>query len=112
MVDDENGSKGTFSCSAGVVSLLFSAGRRDEGIVYLLSGDLCQMSTQEQYLANQGMNLGHNDVYPGFKTQEEYLEAIRLIWQNRIEGWWNYERELVKAGICTQNEFDGRFKKN
>jgi hypothetical protein len=93
----------------GVYQLRCSAAakREDKGIQFCLRGDLCQMWTQEQFLLSKGMAVGRLNAYPGFKTQEEKQKAIALIWESRIEGWWNYEKELVEAGICTQERFDG-----
>jgi hypothetical protein len=98
----------------GVFSLISSAasGRSDEGIVFLLHGDLNQMGIQENFLRKQGLDVGRNNVYPGFRTEKEYQNALSLIWNNRVEGWWNYEHEFLSAEICTQKEFNGAFKKN
>lgn len=94
----------------GVLSLLSSAGKSDEGLRYFLRGDLVQMFTQESFLHGQGLKMGRSDVYPGFKTEEEFHKALALIWKHRIEGWWNYKREFLDANICTEEEFNGAFK--
>jgi len=94
----------------GVLSLLSSAGSTDETLRVFLRGDLEQMFTQESFLHGQGFKMGRSDVYPGFKTEEEFNKALALIWEHRIIGWWNYEREFLDAGICTEEEFLGAFK--
>jgi hypothetical protein len=99
-----------FEFTAGC-GLLSSAGTSNPDIRHTLDGDLEQMWTQERFLLEQGMKPERNDVYPGFRTKEEYERAIRLIWENRVMGWWRYEKDLVAAGICTQAEFDARLLK-
>jgi hypothetical protein len=91
--------------SPGVMDLLGSAGRSNHKIRYLLNGDLCQMSAQDRFLRNCGMEVGRSDVYPGFATQEEYDKAITKIWEFRVDGWWHYETHLVELKLCTHEEF-------
>ena len=87
----------------GISSLLGSAvsGRRDEGFKFLLSGDLNQMGIQDRFLRDRGLAVGRVDVYPGFRTQEEYDEAITLVWQHKVAGWRHYRRRLIELGVCT-----------
>ena len=91
----------------GVSSLINSAvsGKSDEDCNFLLTGDLNQMGIQDKFLKDQGLVVKRWDVYPGFRTQKEYDEAITLIWQHKVEGWWHYQKRLVELGICTEKEF-------
>lgn len=75
---------------------------------YLLSGDLIQMSRMEDALRQAGFRVARSDVYPGFyeEDKERYLAALRYLFDRRIEGWWNQEREMVQQGTCTQREYD------
>lgn len=98
--------KGSFSMSPGVASLIGSAVQgRSDGIQFLLSGDLSQMSAQERFLQGIGFTVGRNDVYPGFHTEQEFRLALEAIWQNRVAGWWHYEGKYVGYNICTSEEF-------
>jgi hypothetical protein len=96
------------STDGGIETLIVAAAdrRRDEGFTHLLEGDLSQMSAQKKFLRGEGFEVGQNDVYPALRDEETFLRAIKLIFEHRVEGWWNYERKLVEHGICTQPEFD------
>jgi hypothetical protein len=92
-----------------MIDLLASAteDRRDEGFKFLLSkGDLRQMSAQKSFLCSQGFAVGQVNVYPALRTEQEYIDALRKIWEFRVHGWWNYECDLLKHHICTKAEYD------
>lgn len=92
-----------------MIDLLTSAieDRRDEGFQFLLSlGDLRQMSAQKRFLRSQGFEVGQVNVYPALRTEREYIDALRKIWEFRVDGWWNYQRDLLKHQICTKAEYD------
>ena len=92
--------------NSGVASLLRFAARGDaDEVKFLLDGDLGQMSTQKSYLKSKGLPVGQSGVYPGFRTEEDFKKALRLIWENRVEGWWGYKTSYVMYGICTSEEF-------
>lgn len=93
---------------SGMLGLLNSAAKgRDDGFKFLFSGDLCQMATQARFLGEHGFRVGNVNVYPAVATKEEYHNAIKLIWENRIDGWWHYRDVLVKKlKACTDKEFD------
>lgn len=73
---------------------------------FLLDGDLSQMLRQEEFLSSRGMDVGHSDVYPGLYTEEDFKKALKLIWDNRVDGWWNYKTEYINHAICTSELFD------
>ena len=33
-------------------------------------------------------------------------EAMQLIFDNRLEGWWNLRREIVARGVCSAQQFE------
>lgn len=80
--------------------------KRDAGHKYLLDGDLEQMSMQKRFLQDNGFEVGQVNCYPALKTEEEFKKALLLFWEKRIKGWWNYEKSLIKYGVCTQEEFN------
>ena len=95
-----------FRVSPGVLGLLGSAGKHDEGYKYTVKGDLGQMSAQGDFLRRRGFDVGQLDVYPALKTEEEYNWAVLSIYLSKIEGWWHYRKPLIEAGICTEEEFN------
>lgn len=97
-----------FTMEDGVFGLLSSAVNKASApaeYTFYLSGDLCQMSTQKGFLCNQGFDVSQRDVHPVLK-EEDVPRALKLIYQNRVEGWWNYKEKYVKLSICTAEEFD------
>ena len=95
-----------FTASLGALSLLGSAGNQSKETLFTLNGDLSQMSAQEDFLRNRGMNVGRTDVYPGLHTEEDFKKALTLIWQSRVSGWWHYLRKYTEYKICTEDEFN------
>ena len=80
--------------------------RDDSGYSFTLTGDLHQMAAQKRMLVYYGYDVGQKDVYPALRTEETFKEALRLFLESRIDGWWNYEKELVGFGICEQEEYN------
>ncbi len=74
---------------------------------FFIDGDLLQMSEQKRFLQSRGFNVQQNNVYPCLR-QEDVERALKLIWENRVEGWWHYEEKYVELGICTKEEFWAR----
>jgi hypothetical protein len=66
---------------------------------YTLNGDLCQMSTQMQFLIENGFDVGQSGCYPYLDSKQEYDRAIKLIFENRVEGWWNYRDALPEIEL-------------
>lgn len=78
--------------------------------MYLLNqGDLHQMGVQELFLRQHGFNVHQVDVFPAIKTKEEYIDALKAIYRNYVDGWWNYKDHYVRYGICTEEEFKKKF---
>lgn len=80
----------------------------DDGAKFTLDGDLSQMANQETFLRNAGFRVGRIDVYPGLYTEEDHKAALKMIWDNRVDGWWHYDKDYLKYGICTKEQFDTR----
>jgi hypothetical protein len=94
----DDGVFGLLSCAVGKASA-------PKEYTFYLSGDLSQMSSQKVFLCNQGFDVSQSDVYPVLK-EEDVPRALKLIYQNRVEGWWHYKERYVKLSICTAEEFD------
>lgn len=75
---------------------------------FRLDGDLCQMAAMARTLRAAGFAVVNSGVFPGFARDDEegYVRALRHLFEHRVEGWWNQKRDLVKYGVCTQEEFD------
>lgn len=96
-----------FTAAPGTVESLRHAGQRDEGYEFPIDGgDLSQMGTQAVFLKARGFDVGWRDVYPALRTSGEWARAIKEIWEERVDGWWNLQSALVALGACTAEEFD------
>jgi hypothetical protein len=94
------------SIQPGVASLIGSAvsGARSEDHTFLLNGDLRQMSEQGAFLRNRGFSVEQNDVYPSLR-EEDVTPALRILWNEKVEGWWQYRTALVQRKICTEAQW-------
>lgn len=98
-----------FTVSSGVLGLMSGANHaRNTDYKFYMDGDLCQMSKQDDFLREQGFDVGRNDVYPCLRTQEEFDRAIKLIYDREVEGWWHYDKRLVEIKHCTQEQFSAK----
>lgn len=93
-----------FTIRRGVSSLLGQQERQDN-VQFTLRGDLHQMSEQKRFLSQCGLKIGQAGVYPGFFSEEDYERGLKIIWENKVPGWWHYEDEYVARGICTSEDF-------
>ena len=75
---------------------------------FFLDGDLCQMSTQKKFLLSHGFDIKQNDVYPCLKPTDR-KKALKLIWEQKCEGWWHYQKDYAELEICTEEEFKNAF---
>jgi hypothetical protein len=74
--------------------------------MYLLNqGDLKQLSAQRRHLEICGFEIESIDVFSAVSTEAEKIQAIRSFYNLSVDGWWNYQDELIQYGICTQEEF-------
>jgi 23S rRNA G2069 N7-methylase RlmK/C1962 C5-methylase RlmI len=74
-------------------------------MAYYFEGDLCQMSNQRKFLLDNGFNIKMSNVYPTIESEEKFIEALKLIWQEKCDGWWHYNKEYIKYNICTIDEY-------
>jgi len=91
-------------------NLLSDLDSRNAEYSFFLDGDLCQMASQRSFLNNHGVITKQNNIYPCVKECDRE-KALRLIWENRVEGWWHYEESYVKFNICTKEEFRTRLSR-
>ncbi len=74
-----------------------------------LKGDSVEMGIQSEFLALRGYDLDVNEGTPSVKDSS-YPQSLKLMYLYDIEGWWNYKDELIAYGICTEEQFNERFK--
>ncbi|OPH61783.1 hypothetical protein BC351_00655 [Paenibacillus ferrarius] len=75
---------------------------------FFLDGDLNQLAIQKNCLETQckGFKLNFESGFPPcLDSQEEYDRAVSCIWMDKVEGWWNYKRDLIYSGHCTEEKF-------
>lgn len=94
-----------------IIDLLYAAAnhRNDQGYAFSLTGDLCQMVSQKNFLLEHGFIIGQSDVYPLIK-EEDLKPSLTAIWEYKVEGWWHYCKKYVELGICTEEEFKEALK--
>jgi hypothetical protein len=76
----------------------------------LLRGTSEQLAAQEKVLRERGFAVGTLNNQPYLLSEDLLNDAIRVFWETKTPGWWNYRRELVHVlGVCTNEEFDAAF---
>jgi hypothetical protein len=90
----------------GTLSSLTNAGTNNTDDVekILLNGDLSQMGIMSRVLREAGFDVRHSDIYPVIQGYE-IPRALKHLWDQRVDGWWNNRGNLIKYGICTADEF-------
>lgn len=81
-----------------------------ENYSYFLDGDLSQMSIQRRFLNERGIRTEQRNVYPCLRPSD-VKQALTLIWENHVEGWWNYRDKIIELEICTEENFYNRLKR-
>ncbi len=96
-----------FSVAPGTITAL--SGMDDNRAYYLFDGDLSQMGRIEEFLRARGFPVVKSDVYPGFPKGEQgeqlFIQALRLVFEERVYGWWSQRQYLLQYNICTEEEF-------
>lgn len=92
-----------------LLSHAVSKERHDEHTVFL-TGDLCQMASQGNFLRSHGIDVQYNDVYPCVMPCDRE-RTFKLIWEYGCDGWWHYLDIFVELGLCTKEKFMDRLKK-
>lgn len=78
---------------------------------YLLNqGDLRQLCDQERFLRNNGFDVKQESIFPSVGTKDEYVQALKEIYHSYVNGWWNYKEKNIRHGICTEEEFNQKFR--
>ncbi|MGE5329294.1 MAG: hypothetical protein ACM3KR_07295 [Deltaproteobacteria bacterium] len=95
----------------GVAGLMSGAGKNMDVVLFTFKGDLRQMAEQQRALQDAGIQVLRRDVYPGVKTEEDFIKALTIIWTQRVEGWWHYKERYAQYGICTKNQYNRRLWK-
>jgi len=97
--------------SFSVYDLLKHAGKdAPKEYTFYLKGDLQSMAEQKEIMVYNGFAVEQSDVYPVL-LEKDKKAALTLIWRGRIAGWWLYEKDLVREGVCTKEEFQAETKK-
>lgn len=98
--------------AGGVMGLMMKAvlGARAPEYTFSFNGDLNCMGIQAQFLKLKGFDIAFNDVYPCVKTEDEFKRAIKLIFDNDVEGWWNYREKILKYGICDEQTWQQKIE--
>jgi len=68
---------------------------------FYLQGDLCQMGLQKSFLLEHDFIVEQSDVYPVL-NEADVPKALTLLFENKIEGWWHYKKELSELGITSE----------
>lgn len=89
-----------------MIDLLESAAKDETNRThsFFMKGDLSQMSIQRNFLSSRGFDVKQNNVYPCLK-EEDVEKALKLIWEQSVEGWWHYEDLYIKHNICSKEQF-------
>ena len=85
---------GKMEISTGVAALLANAHTpmlSEE--LYFFEGDLCQMAKAAQVARQLGFEVGVAGGWPYVTSEAEYNKVVRYIIDNRIEGYWHYDKE-------------------
>ena len=64
---------------------------------------------QEKFLRGKGFEVIDIEGHPSLNSKEEFEKAVKLIWQEKIDGWWLYEGHLTNSGVCTIKQFEAAF---
>jgi len=78
--------------------------------MYTLDGDLGQMSTMSRTLALAGFPVGQNGVYPSLPNEVQYKKALEYLYKHETDGWWNQSRDMIKNGICTEEQYKAKLE--
>ncbi|HIE30382.1 TPA: hypothetical protein EYP66_24240 [Candidatus Poribacteria bacterium] len=74
-------------------------GHKSIGFEFPLLGEGDQMWRQKIFLQQHGFEIGWADRYPALKTRRDFYEAVKLIYEHQVDGWWLYKDLLIQMGI-------------
>ena len=69
-------------------------------------GDLRQIAAQMEFLRKHGFQIGSVNAFPAVRTEEDLKKGLTLIWNNKVDGWWNYKDRFSRYGICSDADFN------
>ena len=73
---------------------------------FSMQGDLNQMGIQRSVLSKCGVPVNTSEGIPYmFESEEVFVKAMQIMWDNSVEGWWNYREYLINANICTKQGY-------
>ncbi len=84
---------------------LQSHGAAPDQVSFMLRGVRRQREAQKDLLQQNGFRIGWRDNLPGLASRQEFLCALKLIWQQKPSGWWLYQEEMIQSSICSQEAF-------
>lgn len=85
---------GKMEIPTGVAALLANAHtpmRSKE--FYFFEGNLCQIAKTAEVARNLGFEVGVAGGLPYVSSKEEFNKVVQYIIDNRIEGYWHYDKE-------------------
>ena len=85
---------GKMEISTGVAALLANAHTPTPSEeLYFFEGDLCQMAKAAQVGRQLGVEVGVAGGVPYVTAKEEFDKVVQYIIDNRIDGYWHYNKE-------------------
>lgn len=86
---------GKMKISTGVAALLANAHTpMTAKEAYFFEGDLCQMAKAAEVARQLGFEVGVAGGLPYVNSKEEHKKVVQYIIDNRIEGYWHYDKEI------------------
>lgn len=60
-----------------------------------------------RFLEEQGLPVEDFEGSPAFREAHtsEYRQALKLLFENRIDGWWNLRLAMLREQVCSEGEF-------
>ncbi len=93
------------------LDLLDQTRKVDKTLRHFLDGDVLQMAEQKAFLISRGLRIGVSEGKPGFDNEADYKKALKFIWGDRFDGWWNYRVAFEQYKICTTDEFQAAIER-
>lgn len=89
------------SIGAGIDTL------HDNSAYYTFDGDLNQMAIIYEALKHARFPVTRSGVSPAFTKSKkyQYIKALKFLWNEKIEGWWNQRDAMIEHSICTIEQF-------
>jgi len=72
---------------------------------FFLVGMPLQTVAQAVLLEKEGIYVRRDGALFCVTTQHDYIAALRHLYDTGVSGWGNYQNELIRFEICTEDEF-------